>query len=289
MYYLYRFYDPQNGRWLSRDPLQEEGGVNLYGMVFNDPVNLWDPWGLRPIREYFQENATNAALEGNTAGMWMWATAYGVWDGLSFGTLGRTNANQQLLERGCIDEADYHRRQMLNTFQGFFELWSTVTGARTVVSLGGSAIRFAGNSASARYLPHALERGTALVPTLGATAKAARALTSTADDGAKVAAKGASGVDDLIRAGSALDRGGLTKAGRALEKHGSRPGSVFPQATGNVGAKSTQGQAILDDILRSNQQSIKPNSYGGRDVFDLNTLRGVRYDGNGNMVGFLEP
>ena len=103
------------------------------------------------------------------------------------------------------------------------------------------------------------------------------------------AAKGASGVDDLIRAGSALDRGGLTKAGRALEKHGSRPGSVFPQATGNVGAKSTQGQAILDDILRSNQQSIKPNSYGGRDVFDLNTLRGVRYDGNGNMVGFLEP
>ena len=30
------------------------------------------------------------------------------------------------------------------------------------------------------------------------------------------------------------DRGGLTKAGRALEKHGNRPGSPFPKASGNL-------------------------------------------------------
>lgn len=101
--------------------------------------------------------------------------------------------------------------------------------------------------------------------------------------------KATNGVDDLIRAGAELDRGGLKKAGRALEKHGSRPGSVFPQTTGNVGNKNTQGQAVLDALLRSKQQSIKPNSYGGRDVFDLDTLRGVRFDVNGNMIGFLEP
>src|SRR5690606_27903998 len=53
----------------------------------------------------------------------------------------------------------------------------------------------------------------------------------------------------LSKAGQALDRGGLTKAGRALEKHGSRPGSVFGKATGNVSAKNAQGQAALDDIL----------------------------------------
>jgi RHS repeat-associated protein len=43
---LYRAYDPATGRWLSRDPIGEEGGINLYGYVGNDPVNLWDPWGL---------------------------------------------------------------------------------------------------------------------------------------------------------------------------------------------------------------------------------------------------
>ncbi len=33
-------------RWLSRDPIGEEGGLNLYAMVGNDPVNQWDYLGL---------------------------------------------------------------------------------------------------------------------------------------------------------------------------------------------------------------------------------------------------
>ena len=32
--------------WPSRDPIAEEGGLNLYGMVGNDPVNQWDNLGL---------------------------------------------------------------------------------------------------------------------------------------------------------------------------------------------------------------------------------------------------
>ena len=28
VYYGYRYYDPVEGRWLSRDPIQEEGGLN---------------------------------------------------------------------------------------------------------------------------------------------------------------------------------------------------------------------------------------------------------------------
>jgi uncharacterized protein RhaS with RHS repeats len=34
------------GRWLTRDPLQEAGGINLYGFVKNNPVNFIDPYGL---------------------------------------------------------------------------------------------------------------------------------------------------------------------------------------------------------------------------------------------------
>jgi uncharacterized protein RhaS with RHS repeats len=43
---LYRAYSPGLGRWLSRDPIGENGGLNLYGFVGNDPVNFWDPLGL---------------------------------------------------------------------------------------------------------------------------------------------------------------------------------------------------------------------------------------------------
>ena len=35
-YYGYRYYHPNLGRWLSRDPIQERGGMNLYGFVGND-------------------------------------------------------------------------------------------------------------------------------------------------------------------------------------------------------------------------------------------------------------
>jgi RHS repeat-associated protein len=45
-YYGYRFYDPNLQRWLNRDPIEEDGGINLYGYVDNDPLGRADPFGL---------------------------------------------------------------------------------------------------------------------------------------------------------------------------------------------------------------------------------------------------
>jgi len=42
----YRAFDPNTGRWLSRDPIAEQGGLNLYGYVRDDPTNAWDLTGL---------------------------------------------------------------------------------------------------------------------------------------------------------------------------------------------------------------------------------------------------
>ncbi|GHT96521.1 hypothetical protein AGMMS49545_21720 [Betaproteobacteria bacterium] len=42
----YRAYDPKDGRWLSKDPIEEAGGLNLYGYVEGNPVNWIDPLGL---------------------------------------------------------------------------------------------------------------------------------------------------------------------------------------------------------------------------------------------------
>lgn len=40
------YLNPEEGRWLSRDPLDEQGGPNLYGFVSNNPLSHIDPLGL---------------------------------------------------------------------------------------------------------------------------------------------------------------------------------------------------------------------------------------------------
>ena len=45
-YYGYRFYSPELGRWVSRDPIGEQGELNLHLYVSNDPVLGVDPIGL---------------------------------------------------------------------------------------------------------------------------------------------------------------------------------------------------------------------------------------------------
>ena len=46
LYYTGRYYDPDRRRWLSTDPIEERGGLNLYGFCANDPINYVDYLGL---------------------------------------------------------------------------------------------------------------------------------------------------------------------------------------------------------------------------------------------------
>jgi RHS repeat-associated protein len=45
----YRAYDPNLGRWLSRDPLGEIVGLNVYAYADNDPLAIFDPDGLSGV------------------------------------------------------------------------------------------------------------------------------------------------------------------------------------------------------------------------------------------------
>jgi RHS repeat-associated protein len=77
VHYEYRVYDPGAGRWISRDPIGEPGGLNLYSVVRNDSVNHVDilglcvlgkksdpkceiivlPWGHTPVSEHAADAA----------------------------------------------------------------------------------------------------------------------------------------------------------------------------------------------------------------------------------------
>lgn len=52
LYYGYRSYNPSVGRWLSRDPIGERGGGNLYGLPHNNAVTGADPLGLCGCRVF---------------------------------------------------------------------------------------------------------------------------------------------------------------------------------------------------------------------------------------------
>ncbi len=41
-----RYYSPSLGRFVTRDPIEEQGGLNLYGFVRNNAVNRWDYLGM---------------------------------------------------------------------------------------------------------------------------------------------------------------------------------------------------------------------------------------------------
>ncbi|MCC5846437.1 MAG: hypothetical protein JJU05_19475, partial [Verrucomicrobia bacterium] len=48
-YYGFRYYDPETGRWPNRDPIEEMGGLNLYGFVGNNTLSGVDNLGLVTI------------------------------------------------------------------------------------------------------------------------------------------------------------------------------------------------------------------------------------------------
>jgi RHS repeat-associated protein len=61
----YRFYSPATGRFLTRDPIGYDGGINLYAYTRNNPVNNADPLGLDP--PYWQQVGQFVVGEGKGA------------------------------------------------------------------------------------------------------------------------------------------------------------------------------------------------------------------------------
>jgi RHS repeat-associated protein len=55
-----RYYTPTLGRWLTRDPIGTQGGINLYAYVASNPAGYVDAWGLAGCRRNAMDTLNKA-------------------------------------------------------------------------------------------------------------------------------------------------------------------------------------------------------------------------------------
>ena len=85
IYYGFRYYSPSLGRWISRDPIEEDDGFLLYGFVTNRPLNYFDPNGLFMLPVIIDPNIDPAYREQNKHCQIQVALSFDVVIGLSAG------------------------------------------------------------------------------------------------------------------------------------------------------------------------------------------------------------
>ncbi len=101
----HRYYNPDTGRFLTRDPIGYEGGVNVYAYTRNNPVNRNDPSGL----DYFLGWSSD---DWKGAGMAIWdelsplIPGYGLAN--TFGHMNQFKYNLQMGNRGWSGYEDMH-------------------------------------------------------------------------------------------------------------------------------------------------------------------------------------
>jgi len=96
-YYGYRYYNFKTGRWLSRDPLNEDGGENLLLFIGNDALNRGDFLGLKVCTK--------------------WRVDYRVWEGKSF-NIWKLKSKLSLSFRGQFSVCNDCTKTLTGSFTG---------------------------------------------------------------------------------------------------------------------------------------------------------------------------
>ena len=100
------------------------------------------------------------------------------------------------------------------------------------------------------------------------------------------------GSANLMKAATAPSKGGLTSVGRALQKHGSRSGSLFPKATGNAASINAQGKSVLQNIISHPNASTVTRHHGRfGNIMEIKIPngQGARFSADGKtFFGFIE-
>jgi len=273
-YMLARNYDSELGRFYSVDPLQFlYPHSSSYAYVNNNPISFIDPTGMAAIATKFYDENNNLVYDDNIDnGLEVKTTSAiinnhsidGVvnWDGV------RNDPNSNT---SAVDKVKYD-----NWVQ---EVSNQILAENPAIRLstdnkGNISYITSDDATNQLYLTVAITLlAPELVPRLFGF----------------FAAKGVSG---LLKVGNALDKGGFTAVGKALQKHGSRTGSIFPKATGNASEINAQGEAVLNGILTNpNVTSVTRHHarFGNVLEYKIPGGQGARFSGDGKtFIGFLE-
>lgn len=102
--------------------------------------------------------------------------------------------------------------------------------------------------------------------------------------------------EELKLGASEINRNGLTNAGRSLQKHGGREGSVYSYSNQKASVLNQETRAIIDEILDNPNVTIKSRTvYENRqriEVIDAKSPDGrtLRFSRDGKkFIGFREP
>ncbi len=145
VYYGYRFYDADRGRWASRDPIEERGGVNLYGFCSNQAISLididgrvttsTDPGGFNPSNQTDPApEADPSSLLGETDDFPSWPYPY-----IPPPSYDPSCPCGQVRDPNCIDAANLAKAKALRNAT------ASLLGATGSGAAGGSANRKPGS------------------------------------------------------------------------------------------------------------------------------------------------
>jgi RHS repeat-associated protein len=250
-YFLARYHSSVQGRFTSVDP--ENAGAdpelpqtwNGYSYAINNPLTYSDPDGLKV--KICDTNGNCTEISDDDANKYFFNKNYQKQAGYSVDHGKVYDSDKNLIgtyQNMCCDSLPDWNAGVINYTREVLRDPRVWVGAAVGVTVGAVLGSRGGNTSSAAVRPN-------LSP-----------------------------IDRLSRAAAAPDRGGLTKAGRSLTKHGAgaRPGnSKFPAATGNPQQINQMAQDMVNDIL-TNPGTTVTNSYRGR--FG-NTIEYTAPDGRG--------
>ncbi len=129
--YGFRYYDTGLGRWLSRDPIDENGGWNLYVMAGNYVVNSQDYVGLS---DFFTKIVAKSFING--------VPVVGGW-GAAGGILGDgSNQRLSIFAETIGKLAAFHQLPTDDTKDGNYRLYATVTATFCCAGTKLSSLKF---------------------------------------------------------------------------------------------------------------------------------------------------
>lgn len=153
-YYGFRYYDAATGRWPSRDPIDENGGLNIYGFVGNDGVGRIDLLGLK-VTFVWSGNCPKAS--GRNKGRMIRAKKCCLKDGGKWGHRWERKGFSDNAE--CVMSSSAWKAAASTQGQIIINTIASITGA--VVGLKATAVVAAGGVTATIAVPVGFAVGTA--------------------------------------------------------------------------------------------------------------------------------